>query len=163
MLQQNRALPALAIWILGAAGSSCASSPVASATSSGTARCDPGKICVSIARGLMGDGDAVCALDPSRRFLDVKLVADCPTTAPLILTVRNADPYDQDFLPVREERPETLIANTVRPLRTTKPLPITPQVKRLRLAVEAKCDGGDSVNMRYGDAPCDVPPIERSK
>jgi hypothetical protein len=151
-------LAALGICITGAGGGCTGCSPKPSAAPAVHADCEPGKICVNLTRGLMGNGDAVCALDASRRFLDVKLVADCPTTAPLILTVGNADPYDSEFLPVREQRPETLSANRVLQLRTNEPLKITSAIKQLRLAAEARCVERDAVNMRYGDAFCDVPP-----
>jgi P pilus assembly chaperone PapD len=110
--------------------------------------------------GVMGGGDSTCALAASRRFLDVKLVTDCPTKAPLVLTVHNADPYDATFQSVREERTETLSAHVVLPLQTKQPLTLTPRIKQLRLQVEVACKEGDKVVMRYGDARCDVPPAK---
>lgn len=119
--------------------------------------CAPGELCASMVLGVMGGGDSTCALDSSRRFLTVKVVTDCPTTAPLVLTVHDADPYDTSFQPVREERTETLSPHVVLSLTTTKVLPLTPGIKQLRLQVEATCKEGDQIVMRHGDARCDVP------
>lgn len=120
--------------------------------------CPAGTLCASIVRGLMGEGDSACALDGSRRFLDVKLITDCPTTTPLVLTVHNADPYDNSFQPVREERGEKLNSRELFTLRTKTALSLNPKIKQLRLQVKARCEEGDDVAFRYGDARCDVPP-----
>ena len=113
--------------------------------------------CVSASAGRMGTGDAVCALDSSRTSLHLQIVMDCPAQD-LVLTIRNGDPYDSKFQPLREPRSEILTPNKVELLQTKTPFALTPDIVRLVVQVQANCREGDQVVMRHGDTSCQVPP-----